>query len=69
MNNTKFTYDRLESVKFGFRIFYMFSQVLINRVQQTKLVCFRLKKRKDMLKFQNNRRDMFSTALQGNRVL
>ena len=27
MNNIKFTYDKLESVKFGFSIFHLFSQV------------------------------------------
>ena len=30
MNNIKFTYDKLESVKFGFNIFGVFSQVLSN---------------------------------------
>ena len=30
MNNIKFTCDKLESVKFGFNIFHMFSQVLLN---------------------------------------
>ena len=30
MNNIQFTYDKLESVKFRFSIFDMFSQVLSN---------------------------------------
>ena len=30
MNNVKFTYDKLQSVKFGFSIFDMFNQVLLN---------------------------------------
>ena len=30
MNNNKFTYDKLESVKFEFSIFDIFSQVLSN---------------------------------------
>ena len=30
MNNIKFTYDKLESVKFGFSIFDMFSEALLN---------------------------------------
>ena len=30
MNKIKFTYDKLESIKFGFNIFDMFSQVLLN---------------------------------------
>ena len=30
MNNIKFTYDKLESIKFGFSIIDIFSQVLLN---------------------------------------
>ena len=30
MNDIKFAYDKLESVKFGFNIIDMFSQVLLN---------------------------------------
>ena len=29
MNNNKFTYDKFETVKFGFSIFDMFSSVLL----------------------------------------
>ena len=30
MNKIKFTYDKLDSIEFGFSIFDMFSQVLLN---------------------------------------
>ena len=30
MNKIKFTYEKLESVKFGFSLFDMFGQVLLN---------------------------------------